>query len=357
MPKKININGDIIPNDDAWIYQWMEWDYTCPKDVLAQIEKANGEDIEFNINSGGGSVFDAYEIYNAIADYKGNTVAKISLAGSAASFIGTATDRTVIGIVGNIMIHRAANSAHGNSNYHRDNADFLETIDNTIVNAYIAKTGKSREEMLNIMDKETWFTPEQALEIGLVDEISSKKTTKLMAFNSIDNKQEVISKLLELGSVENVKQALLNKELGISGVTNTIDNTNKSKEDSEMTLESFKSENGALYNQVVEDATKEAVTNERARIKSIQNLAVAGVENVISDGIENGLTAGEVAINIINAQKKIGENHLENMMKDANNSGITNVTNEPAPQNVKEEQKKQAFNALAEAAKKLTGGK
>ena len=326
--KKININGDIIPNDYAWIYQWLEWEHTCPKGVIEQIEAANGEDIEFNINSGGGSVFDAYEIYNAIANYKGNTVAKISLAGSAASFIAMATDKTEIGIVGNIMIHKASNTVSGNANDHRYDAQFLETIDNTIVNAYIEKTGKSREEMLNLMNAETWFTPEQALEIGLVDEITSKKTAKPMAFNSMNNKQEVIDKLLELGSIENVKQALINKELGINGVINAVENTKQNiKEENEMTLDQLKQEHPNLYNQIVQDATIQAVQNERTRIKEIQNLSVPGVEDVINDGIENGLSAGEVAMNIIKNQKEKGTNYMKNAQEDA--SPIDEVENTP----------------------------
>ncbi|WP_053983751.1 head maturation protease, ClpP-related [Niameybacter massiliensis] len=359
MPKNINIKGDIIPNDYAWIYDWMEWDYTCPRQIENALNQANGGEVIFLINSGGGSVFDGYEIFNLIKGYTGKTTAKIvGVAASAASFIAMAANTVQASALSQIMIHRAANGNHGNAPSHRDNASFLEQVDNTIVKAYTMRNKKTDEEMIALMDKTTWFTAEQALEVGIIDEIINNDVSAPKIYNSLENKQEVIDKLINLGSVENMKKALLNKNLGISGVTNTIDNTNtNSKEEEIMTVDKLKQEHPSIYNQIVEDAQKEAVTNERSRIKAIQNLSVQGVEDVIDDGIERGLSAGEVAINIINAQKKIGENHLQNVMKDANESGINNISNEPAPQNSDKDDKNESVNILVAAGQKIMGGR
>ncbi|MDA3732380.1 Clp protease ClpP [Niameybacter massiliensis] len=356
MPKNINIKGDIIPNDYAWIYDWMEWDYTCPRQIENALNQANGGEVIFLINSGGGSVFDGYEIFNLIKGYTGKTTAKIvGVAASAASFIAMAANTVQASALSQIMIHRAANGNQGNAPSHRDNASFLEQVDNTIVKAYTMRNKKTDEEMIALMDKTTWFTAEQALEVGIIDEIINNDVSVPKVYNSLENKQEVIDKLINLGSVENMKKALLNKNLGISGVTNTIDNINtNSKEEEIMTVDKLKQEHPSIYNQIVEDAQKEAVTNERSRIKAIQNLSVQGVEDVIDDGIERGLSAGEVAINIINAQKKIGENHLQNVMKDANESGINNISNEPAPQN---SDKNESVNILVAAGQKIMGGR
>lgn len=331
MPKKVNIKGDIIPNDYAWIYDWMEWDYTCPRQIENALNHADGDEVIFLINSGGGSVFDGYEIFNLIKSYTGKTTAKIvGIAASAASFIAMAADKVQASALSQIMIHRASNGNKGNAPGHYANAEFLEQIDNTIVKAYTMKNGKCDEEMVALMDKTTWFTAEQALEEGLIDEIINNEVSVPKVYNSIEDKQEVIDKLISLGSVENVKKALLNKDLGITGVTNTIKNTNKNKEEeTNMTLDQLKQEHPDLYNQIVQDVQKEAVTNERARIKEIQNLLVPGVEDIINDGIENGLGAGEVAMNVIKAQKEKGTNYLKDAQEDA--APLNQIENPPTP--------------------------
>ena len=73
----INIKGDIISNDDKWIYDWFEMDATCPRDVTDILNSAAvDEEIEVLVNSGGGSVMAGQEIYSAIKQKK-NVVIKI----------------------------------------------------------------------------------------------------------------------------------------------------------------------------------------------------------------------------------------------------------------------------------------
>lgn len=336
MPKKINIKGDIIPNDYAWIYDWMEWDYTCPRQIENALNQAGGEEVVFLINSGGGSVFDGYEIFNLIKSYTGKTTARIvGIAASAASFIAMASDKVQASALSQIMIHRASNGNEGNAPSHHTNAEFLEQIDNTIVKAYTMKNHKSDEEMVELMDKTTWFTAEQALEAGLIDEIINNETSITKVYNSLENKQEIIDKLIHFGSVENMKKALLNKNLGLSGVTNTVDNINNQREEESMTVEKLRNEYPELVNQIIQDAQEEAVTNERERIKAINAVAVPGVEDVVNEGIENGLSAGEVALNILKAQKEKGQKYIANAQADA--KPLENVENTPAPETKNEE--------------------
>lgn len=352
--KTINIKGDIIPNDYAWIYDWMEWDYTCPRQIEKALNEANGDEVIFLINSGGGSVFDGYEIFNLIKAYADKTTSKIvGMAASAASFIAMAADKVQASALSQIMIHRAANGNQGNAPSHHTNANFLEQVDNTIVKAYTMRNQKTDEEMIALMDKTTWFTAEQALEIGIVDEIINNEPSKPKIYNAIENKQEIIDKLMELGSVEDVKKALLNKNLGSTVVNSAL--TNKQKEDKPMELKDFMEKEPALYNQIVEDAQKEAVKNERARIASINALAKPGVEDQIKKGIEDGLTAGEVAINILNAQTALNQAAGQALVKDAEESGLSNVDTNPAPENNTESKRKAATNSLIAAGKKLKG--
>ena len=61
--KVIPIKGTIVSNNDRWLYDWLEWDATAPKDVVLP---ESGEPIEVHINSGGGDVYAGSEIYTCL---------------------------------------------------------------------------------------------------------------------------------------------------------------------------------------------------------------------------------------------------------------------------------------------------
>jgi ATP-dependent protease ClpP protease subunit len=68
MPK-VQIKGPIVSSNVKWIYDWFGMDATSPKDIDTALTDANGDDLEIEINSGGGSVFVGSEIYTALKDY------------------------------------------------------------------------------------------------------------------------------------------------------------------------------------------------------------------------------------------------------------------------------------------------
>ncbi|MGM9543825.1 MAG: head maturation protease, ClpP-related [Romboutsia timonensis] len=349
--KTINIKGDIVDNDWGRIYDWYGWDYMSPSKMENELQSANGDDVVFLINSNGGSVFDGYDIFNAIKDYKGKTTAKIvGLAASAASFIAMASDKVQACALSQMMIHRASNGNQGNAPSHYANATFLEGVDSTIVKAYTMRNGKTDEEMIELMDKTTWLTPTQALENGIVDEIVNDTVEKPLIINAADDsKQLLISKLFNVDNMDELKM-LLNKQIKLGqGVTNsaTFDNAKHPKEEKEMTLDELKTQYPDLCNKIAQDATEEAVKNERERIQSINNLSRPGVENQIKEGIENGLSAGEVAINILNAQAAINKAQGEALKNDAEESGVNDVASSPAPQNTDDQEKQSALSNMA----------
>lgn len=172
MPKKINIKGEIIPNDHKWIYDLFDIENTTPKDVEKALEEANGENIEVIINSPGGDVFSGSEIYTMLKEYKNDVVVKIvGIAASAASIIAMAGKKVLISPTAEIMIHNVQSQARGDYRDFEHEAEVLKDYNSTIANAYLLKTGMSKEELLELMDNETWLTPQQALEKGFVDEI------------------------------------------------------------------------------------------------------------------------------------------------------------------------------------------
>lgn len=169
--KRIDVKGPIIPNSYKWIYDYFEEDSTCPKDVDKVLNDGTLDDIEIYINSGGGDVFTGSEIYTAIRNSHRNIKIFITgVAASAASVIAM-SGHCEMSPTASMMIHNASTYASGDYRSLEHAADVTQTINETIRNAYIAKTGKSGDEFKQLMDNETWFTAQQAKDMGLIDGI------------------------------------------------------------------------------------------------------------------------------------------------------------------------------------------
>lgn len=198
MPKKIEVKGEIVGNSDAWIYEYLAMEHTSPQGISKQLAEANGEEIEVEINSPGGNIFAGSEIYTALRSYKGNKKIRIvGLAGSAASVIAEAGE-SEISPTAMYMIHKVSSYASGNHKTMEYQAEVLKTADEGIVNAYIDKTGMSKEELISMMDKETWLNAQQAVDYGFVDKVMFQDS-RIPLTNSIGGiSPETIEKLRNL---------------------------------------------------------------------------------------------------------------------------------------------------------------
>ena len=182
MAKKIGIKGVIIPNDEQWIYDWFEMEATSPKMVNALIDDADGDDLEVEINSGGGSVFAGSEIYTALKSYEGNVkVTVVGIAASAASVIAMAGDKVMMSPTAQMMIHNASTIARGDHNDMTHAAEVLMTVNETVANAYRLKSGMDQEDILLMMEYETWLSPAKAKEYGLIDGVLFEEDLQLVA--------------------------------------------------------------------------------------------------------------------------------------------------------------------------------
>ena len=206
---KVKIKGVIVANDDKWIYDYFGVEAVSPQDVETQLEKANGQELEVEINSGGGDVFAGSEIYTSLKEYKGMVIAKIvGVAASAASLPAMAANKVVISPTAQIMIHNV--SVYGGGGDYRDMEHYAEMLKNynvSIANAYQLKTDMNQEELLDLMNKETWMNAQKAVELKFADEIMFDEGNKLVA--SLGNgllPREVINK------VKNEFQAVKNEE-------------------------------------------------------------------------------------------------------------------------------------------------
>lgn len=157
-------------------------------DVTPQLFKSDlmmGEgDIVVWINSPGGDVIAAAQIYNMLMEYKGNVTIKIDgIAASAASVIAMAGTKVIMTPVSMIMIHNPATLAWGDSAEMKKVMAMLDEVKESIINAYEIKTGQPRNKLSRLMDNETWMDANTALELGFADEILTRKENEDVVLN------------------------------------------------------------------------------------------------------------------------------------------------------------------------------
>lgn len=169
---ELRIDGDIVDDSWAWIYEWFGETATSPNAFREILKEHKGKNITIWIDSYGGDVFAAAGIYNALKEHKGKKTVKIDgKAMSAASVIAMAGDQILMSPVGMIMIHNPWSSVRGDAIEMRKAASVLDEVKETILNAYQSKTGKSRKKIASLMDDETYMSAKTALNNGFINEI------------------------------------------------------------------------------------------------------------------------------------------------------------------------------------------
>jgi ATP-dependent Clp protease protease subunit len=129
-------------------------------------------DITLWINSPGGNVFAAAEIYTMIRDYPGSVTVRIaSIAASAASVVAMAGNLVQMSPTALLMIHDPSTIAMGNAKDMEKAITTLNEVKESIINAYAAKTGLSRNRISKLMSDETWLNAKKAVELRFADEI------------------------------------------------------------------------------------------------------------------------------------------------------------------------------------------
>ena len=121
----------------------------------------------------------AAQIYNMLSNYKGRVTVKIDgIAASAASVIAMAGDTVLVSPVSMLMIHNPATMAWGDHAEMQKAMDMLSEVKESIINAYVLKTGLSRPKLSHLMDAETWMDANKAVELGFADDIMARAKTE-----------------------------------------------------------------------------------------------------------------------------------------------------------------------------------
>ena len=153
-------------SDETWF-----GDEVTPGVFRAELNEGTGP-VAAWIDSPGGDVFAAAQIYNMLRDYKDEVNVHIdSLAASAASVIAMAGKTVEISPTGYLMIHNPSMMAWGDSAEMQRAKNMLDEVKEGIINAYEMKTGLPRDEISRMMDAETWLSAKKAVELGFADKI------------------------------------------------------------------------------------------------------------------------------------------------------------------------------------------
>lgn len=299
----------------------------------------NDNALNISINSFGGSVYTALSIYTLLKAHKGAITFRVDGAAmSAATIITSVPNAKVIMPKGSMMmIHKVSSIAMGNVDDMRKAADDMEKLENNILDIYAEKTGKSVDEIKEYVDQETYFTAAEAVEFGLADEVDETLTVenKMVGDVVMVNGLEVNAKLFA-NAPKDFLQADTPQATAISNPEN--------KEAEKMDLEKLKAEHPDLVDAIRNEALNDGIAQERARIQAIEDIAVVGHEDLVNSAkFENTMSAEQLAVAILKADKARGEKMLKNRENDAKAlEGINAEGNEGLTPGAEEKQKEEA---------------
>lgn len=165
------INGPKSDTAEMLIYGTIGMEISSEQ-CLADLAGIKATNLTVRIHSGGGSVFEGFAIYNALKRFPGTVTCVVDgLAASMASVIAMAGSKVLMASNSMLMIHNPSVGGEGDSAALRQAADILDKLKSQIIESY-ARTGIAPELLSDLMDKETWLTADEALEMGFCDEIT-----------------------------------------------------------------------------------------------------------------------------------------------------------------------------------------
>lgn len=277
--------------------------------------KAAGDlaDIVLRLNSPGGSVFDGMAIYNQLKAHPAQVTVHIDgLAASMASVIAMAGDLIVMPDNAMMMIHNPWTVAIGDAEDLRKNADMLDKVKKAIQSAYMTRTGKSEQDISDMMDAETWLTGSEAVAMGFADETTeqmdiaaSVKNFDLSGFekspfksvSAVADKQQPQERVTMKPETVPATQSVENKDAIADAVQAALAGEKSRKDGIIASFGDFADQHVKLMTDCLADqtVTVEAAqkklllalgANEKPVSTSTVTVGPSGVERFIEDGVE-----------------------------------------------------------------------
>lgn len=262
------------------------WEDISSKRLVQDLENLDVENITLNISSNGGGTTAAIAISNALKRHKARVIANIDgIVASAATIITSACDVVRMPKNALFMIHNPWTIAMGEEKDFEKMAETLSKVKNSIIETYIDKTGMNKEKLSELMDKESWFSANEAKEYGFVDEIIENTDMEIIG-----------NKILSHGLVFNMTKF---KNFKISNNSNV---NNKNEEEVIVNEKEFMEKYPDLYDEIVNKAKEIGKTEERNRIEELENFGVDN-EIITRAKFEEPKNLSEIALDLANEMK------------------------------------------------------
>ena len=173
---KDNQEAEILLYDTIADVDSPDYGFVSAKNIITQIKNLGDvKNITLRINSDGGDVFQALAIYNTLKEHKANITVKIDgIAASAASVIAMAGDKIIMPENTMLMLHNPAGGCFGEAEDMRALAEVLDKIRDSLVKAYVAKSKLKPEQVIDLMNAETYLTANEAKALNFCDEVTEK---------------------------------------------------------------------------------------------------------------------------------------------------------------------------------------
>ena len=304
---RIEIRGTIVPSeyDNDWLNEYIDKGLITPESRFrnAVMDSDPAEDITVYINSPGGSVFAAYEMMNAVTEWKIMTGKQVNVvigamaASAASAFAVMVGDKISVHQNAKSMFHGATTVTWAGQQSHEDVADLLGKINNDIKVALVDRTTLAMDDVDEWFDeaREGWLTADEMMAVGLADEIIGADTNMIelpeeakanMAKAGLDIAAMYEMPVDEVEDPEEIDQIQEEEADGCDDESNSAESTDGDAEeisDADVEDELVEEEPETLYVDDAAVAYDEGMIAGEARIASVKDAVIGQLQDRIED--------------------------------------------------------------------------
>lgn len=369
---EITMYGEIVETRpvDWWTGEEVPGEFIVLSDFMADLATLkSAETITIHMNSVGGDGYSAIAIHNRLREMSAKKTCIVdSVAMSGGSLIMCACDEVVVNPSSIIMVHKCWSYVHGqhNATSLRKMADGFDVVDKSQAEIYVRKTGKNMEEVLSIMEDETYMTGREAIDMGFADTLNEDAEEVDVSVSADKKHMYVNGHTMRICAMGKLPEHIKTVETAPSGNDNKPAAAgNEGGNPMPKTLEEFRKENPELANQLMAEAQSSvnaaAVQAERQRLADIDAVACLyddATVNAAKYG-DKACTAQEMVYRAAVESAKQGKQFMANAAADTKDANANKVQAAPADNDETDKPltKSEMLAAGAAAARRALGKK